>query len=377
MNREKYLHEAKKGLEELSGHAFENYKMIQLPPHRSFNFGATGIAYLFWKAACLLEDPDWLHYARLWLDHVLAAPEDKAEMVDPDKGEVIHKLQVEDSFYYGNRGLYFMQALMGRAEDDPRSLALGLRSFTAKSESRLKVQELLEGIAGWLVGCALLYREADSEILKTYGDELASALEETALDPGGSIPWENNPLLGLAHGRAGNYYGLLVWSNITGYRPPDWVWQGLEHYTTLSVRHDHGKSWPISIHDEKNYMNSWCNGAPGLLHLWALAYRLTDNRLYLETARETADYAVNQPPHRIGHLCCGAAGVAYGLLSLHRVDPEGPWLGHAEKQTGLSLDGVLETDWNLSLYKGSAGRISLCLDLAFLSEAQQPGMEII
>jgi serine/threonine-protein kinase len=373
MNREAYLEKARKGLAHLASHSFENYRLVQSPPYRSFNFGAAGVAYLFWKAACLLEETDWLHYARLWIDHVLAAPEDDPEILDPDRGRVVHRLQVRDSFYYGNRGVYFVQALIAHAEDDPRALASGLRAFNEESTGGLKDEELLEGMAGRLVGCALLYRETGLDALKTFGDGLAKALEETAAT-GDGVPWETNPRLGLAHGRAGNYYGLLVWAHAAGYEPPGWVWQGLERYAGSGVRHGRGVSWPVSVQDESAYMNSWCNGAPGLVHLWALAYRLTENPLYLETARKTAAYAADQPDHRIAHLCCGAAGAAYGLLALHRVDPGGDWLAQAEKQAALCLEGVLEPEWHLSLYKGEAGRTSLMLDLAYPSEARQPGM---
>ena len=324
-----YLSRAVAGLGELSKYSFENMRLVHSPPYRSMYAGGAGIAYTFWKAACALEEPLWFDHARLWIEHAYAAPPDDNKITYPEIPDEPVEIQPADSLLFGDRGLLFTKALIAASEDSQPALDRSLEKYMFPEKKRLPVQEYLQGIAGRLVGCALLYRDLPQERLKDYGDGLANDLIETAGVTDGSFPWKRNHRLGFAHGRAGNFYALLLWSNETGYTLPLWFRPALEQFARSGRKHNHGISWPISEKSEEDYMDSWCNGAPGMIHLWTLAGTHYRDALFLETATATGKYCIDMPETKLGHLCCGAAGVAYGFLALNRVDPNGPWLEQA------------------------------------------------
>ncbi len=375
MTKSRALSKAMKGIEELAQYSFKNMCLVHAPPYRSLYAGGAGIAYTFWKAACILDEAKWLDYARFWIDHVIAAPEDERIIKLPEKPMETVEIQVKDSLLFGNRGIDFVRALIAYAQDDRPILEKALENYTAPESKRLTQQEFLQGIAGRLVGCALLYRETGEASLKKYGDSIAKDLTATAEVSNGVVPWPNNHKLGFAHGRAGNYYALLLWSKETGYPLPEWVLTGLKQYAKSGRKHKYGISWPIDERDERGYMDSWCNGAPGLILLWTLAYNLYKDPLFLETARATGEYCIHKTNYHLGHLCCGAAGVSYALLSLNRIDPSGPWLEYAFHYADFAEHGSIIKLWRLGLYSGLAGIICLMLDLQNPKEAEQPVVE--
>lgn len=374
MSGSKWKERALDRLGTLAECSFKSFKLIHRPPYRSFNSGATGIAYTFWKAACILDDPEWLHHARFWIDHVDATPEDDSIVEMPEQEGSTAEIQVEDSFYHGNRGVRFVQALIAYAQNDSRCFNNAVDKFVKPEKKRLEVQEMLQGIAGRLVGCAVLLNETGIEFFEEHGNALAGDLIGSARISGDGIPWGNNHRLGLAHGRAGNYYALLVWSKVSGRKLPDWVLDELVKYADSGTKQEHGISWPIDERYPDRYMNSWCNGAPGLLHLWSLAYRVYGEPVFLETARKTGEFCVHLEDYAFGHICCGAAGVSYGLLSLNSIDPDGPWLDHTTRYAEIAFGGKLITQYRLSLYTGSAGIACLMLDMERPESAEQPGM---
>lgn len=134
--------------------------------------------------------------------------------------------------------------------------------------------------------------------------------------------------------------------------------------------------WPIDERDPGRYMNSWCNGAPGLILLWCLAYELFNDDLFLNTARKAGEYCAHEHDHTYGHICCGAAGADYAMLCLNRYDPQGPWLDHAYRFGEQSWQGLMVKHWRMSLYNGLAGMVCLMLDLNDPINARQPVFEI-
>lgn len=362
---------ALEALERLSLCSFDGFGMAHRPPYRSFNAGASGIAYTFWKAACALQEPRWLHRARLWIDYVLSLPDDEPVVELPEEEGSTAEIDIDGSLYHGNRGVRLVQALVAYAQNDPRHLNKAIDKFTAPAASPTGVPELLQGAPGRLVGCAILMQETGYDYFREHGDRIASGLLESAMED--EIPWRDNHLLGIAHGRGGIYYALLLWSRVSGYRLPDRFMAKLARFARSGSARDHGVSWPIDERRPERYMDTWCNGAPGLLHLWSLAYEIGGERPFLETARLTGEYCIHRDDYYYGHICCGSAGAAYGLLSLHRIDPDGPWLGHAVRFAASAPSGTVMAPYRLGLYTGAAGAACLMLDMLDPAHAAQPG----
>jgi lantibiotic modifying enzyme len=372
MTESSWTSRAMECLYQLADYSYVNMCLTHSSSHRSLYYGGAGIAYAFWKAACHLEDPEWLHHARLWIDNVDAAPEDDRMLRIPEKPNEPIQIQIHDSFFLGNRGVSFTQLLIAHSEDNPMQYERALSAFTAPERERLSKQELFQGIAGRLIGCALLFSETNDERLREHGNSLAKDLISTAQVRGTMDPWRDNHRLGLAHGRGGNLYALLLWSQEARHAPPDWLLESLGKFARSGREQKHGAAWPTDERNERRYMNTWCNGAPGLILLWCLAYRYYGETVFLETARSAAEYCINEPDPLVGNICCGAAGVSYALLSLHAIDSGGPWRNHALRYATLAIKGMMDSHYRLSLYRGLAGIVCLMLDMANPEEALQP-----
>ena len=366
--REKAL----KGLKKLSGLRFENFSALHNPPYRSLNNGATGIAYTFWKAASALDDPEWLHHARLWIDHVAALPDDDRIVGLPEGDGDTAEIEIEDSLFHGNRGVQFVKMLVSYAQADDYNANKFLRRFEKPTARKRDVQDLLQGIPGRLVGFSILYDETGYDYLGEKGAEVAGELLGTAdQSPGGAL-WGNNAYLGMAHGRGGILYSLLFWAKVSGYTLPGSIIDEARRHTSFGIEQEHGLRWPIREDKPDAFMDSWCHGTPGQLHLMTLAYEITGDTFFLETARKAGDYMAHIKEYTLGHLCCGAAGAAYGLLSLNRIDPEGPWLDHATRFAGMAERAKPIARFRLGLYTGLAGIVCLQLDMVNPMDARQP-----
>ena len=374
MTRSKYLSGAIEGLDKLVQHSYKSMCLIHAPAYRAMYSGGAGIAYTFWKAACFLDDAEWLHQARFWIDHVIAAPEDDPIMRIPEKPSEFIEINPRDSLLFGNRGVWFVKALIAAAEDNKPALEKSLKYFTEPAGQQSETQEYLQGTAGRLVGCALLYRETGEEILKKYGDSLAAQLIDSAGFSNTDVPWCKNRKLGFAHGRAGIYYGLLSWNRETSHPLPDQLYSGLRQFALSGRKQDYGLAWPIAEDNDDEYMDGWCNGAPGMIHLWCLAYNQYNEPLFLDIARETGKYCTNVRDSGFGHICCGAAGIAYALLSLNQIDPQSSWINHAARYVYMANNGSPMKTWSLSLYGGLAGIVCLMLDMENPENAGQPAV---
>jgi len=377
MDDRELLNRARKGLREIAEAGYKEMTKIQPPFHRSLYYGGAGIGYMFRRAACRLEEAEWLHYARHWIDSARVTPEpEMGGEMSREAGPI--EFRMEDSQFFGDRGISFSRALIAYSEDNLLDLKAALKDFTAPEVKRLDRQELFHGLSGRLVGTALLYWETGAEELKPYGDRLSEDLSETAFRPGECVPWEHNRLLGLSHGRAGNYYALFLWSHVSGYELPPWAVPSLRAYADSGIERGRGIGWPVNLEDQKPlFLNNWCHGAPGLVLLWTLAYRLTQEDIFRRAALAAGEFAAHEPPGPVGYLCCGAAGIAYGFLALHRLGlySDDEWLEQAWRFAGPAWEKARESRWPLSLYKGLAGVICLYLDLLQPGKAHFPAVE--
>jgi eukaryotic-like serine/threonine-protein kinase len=362
-------------LEELARCSFPLMCTIHRSPFRSLYAGGAGIAYALWRAACLLGEPEWLHLARAWIDQAAAAPLDEPSITTPDDPKHSVAVHVQDSFYLGARGVWFVQSLVAHAEDNPLMLREARKAFTSPSLEEVREQELLQGIAGRLVGCTLLWRETGEAPLEKHARVLAQDLLSAAGVPADTTPWADNHRLGLAHGRAGNFYALLLWAKETGSELPEWVGAGLRQLAAAAKERSHGISWPVDDRGEDRYMDTWCNGAPGFVHLWSLAYQLYHDPLYLTLAKQAGEYCAYRRRQMVGTLCCGAAGYSYAFLRLHCMDPGGPWLDHARRHADIAAQSRMDPYARLGLFRGLAGLACLLLDLENPREARLPALE--
>lgn len=195
--------------------------------------------------------------------------------------------------------------------------------------------------------------------------DLTSHLEEISLD--------RYPYLGVSHGVAGELYALLIWCEVSGHQlfSPGLVAR-LHDLADLGQQIGAGLRFPINAKSKPGFMESWCHGTPGYVHLWSAAYRSLGEPRFLRLVEETARVVSGADP--IGQtLCCGDSGRAYALLEAFRLTREPIWLRRAEDLARHAVgQSSTHSELSYSLYKGGLGPGLLALDLEAPAQASMP-----
>lgn len=203
------------------------------------------------------------------------------------------------------------------------------------------------------------------------GTELSAKLCRRAVPDGrGSVSWKELQGLGLAHGAAGAFLALLLWSAAAGSALPRWFAPSLA--ALLDTARDSPERFtPLPPHGSR-----LCSGTIGLAYLAARAGQILGDSSFLAAARRVATLATAHLPS-YADLCCGRAGCAFALLPLARQDPAGPWRKLAQD---LALSTLLcdREDWSLAgLYGGEAAIPCLALNMTFGIDSGPPCLDFI
>ncbi|XP_042569947.1 lanC-like protein 2 isoform X2 [Cyprinus carpio] len=240
--------------------------------------------------------------------------------------------------------------------------------------------ELLYGRAGYLY--ALLY--VSKEIGPDAVDETTIAKVVTAILESGKnlskeekkaercpllYEWHKKQYVGAAHGLAGIYYMLLQPSAKVSQDTLNELLRPSVDY----VRHKKFRSgnYPSSLSNETDRLVHWCHGAPGVLHMLIMAYKVFRDEKYLRDAAECGEVIWQRGLLRKGYgLCHGTAGNGYAFLSLYHATQDKKYLYRACKFAEWCLDygthGCRIPDRPYSLFEGMAGAIH------YLSDVIQP-----
>jgi serine/threonine-protein kinase len=354
-------------------------------PTASVNTGAAGLAYALLRIAQQEEDERLLAAADVWAN---AAVRDLATA--PDRA--LHGADLEltpdvvgpASLYHAAPGVHAVAALVAHARADAEQRRRAVEAFTACARQAEPRLELAFGMAGTLLGCAILtdaLRQSSAEdaaLLQALGEDLSARIlrELDALPPIGEAAAP--PSLGMAHGWGGILYALLTWARATGGPPPK-LEARLDQLAALATPCGRGLAWPITVGGHRGadgLRASWCNGAAGLVYLWTLAHDQFGDPAYAELAT-AAGWTAYEGPATGGDLCCGLAGRAYALLHLYRRGAGELWRERAQDLAGRAAEDIrvhaLRRD---SLYKGEIGVALLAVDLERPEEARMPFFEI-
>lgn len=253
------------------------------------------------------------------------------------------------SLYYSEDGIGFLRLLLHSSQDVRPSRA-SLAFFARCRDAIGGPVELLQGAAGYLTALVLLHRRAPD----TRALECADALAKDMLARVGA--WSHTGSPTFAHGQAGAFHALLLWSIETARALPAPLEEALEHFA------DEAAATPAPRHAMDL---SWCNGAAGMALVWTKAYAATRERRYLRLARRDARRLSSGVRGASGDLCCGFAGRAYALLALHAVDPNPDWLTRATDLGERAAHAMVKSAgaWPNGLFKGFPGLVCLARDL--------------
>ncbi|XP_053714791.1 lanC-like protein 2 [Synchiropus splendidus] len=250
--------------------------------------------------------------------------------------------------------------------------------------------ELLYGRAGYLY--ALLY--VNKEIGASTVDEGTISKVVTAIIESGKsfsaeqkktercpllYEWHKKQYIGAAHGLAGIFYMLMQPSaNVHPDMLAELVRPSIDY-----VRHKRFRSgnFPSSLSNESDRLVHWCHGAPGVIHLLIMAYKVFKEEKYLKEAAECAEVIWQRGLLRKGYgICHGTSGNGYAFLSMYKLTQEKKYLYRACKFAEWCLDygthGCRIPDRPYSLFEGMAGAIHYLSEIATPETSCFPAFEL-
>ena len=352
-------------------------------PTCSVNYGAAGIAYALYRLSTLREEPQLLALADLWVTRALAHGDDP-DAWHSDAIDVTAERVGPISTFHTAAGAYCVAALVSHARGDAGGRRLAVEGLLRSSAAPCPSLDVTLGRSSTVLACANLLPAigpADPEAaaaLEELGDRtLAGVWDE--LDGFGAIrDCPELRHLGIAHGWAGVLYVTLRWSALTGMPLPAAMERRLDELARCAEPAGRGLRWKVIAGGPGGrYMNGWCNGSAGYVHLWTLAHRLHPDGRFLELA-EGAAWNAWEADASISTVCCGRAGRAYALLDLYRHTEDEAWLRRArvlaDRAAAESAPGESEGHDD-SLYKGRLGPALLAADQAAPHDACLPFFE--
>lgn len=342
------------------------------PPTASITYGSAGIGLALHRIACASENGELFAQADCWSARALRDLSG-SEAFYSDELDVTSANIGSCSIYHGPAGVYLTAALIAAARGDTLAWTEAIRNFVEICRVRCEVLDLTLGVAGALLGCALLLEARDDRRVRGIGADLCAQLSQSV----DRAPISESPetsILGVAHGWAGILYALTTWCVVAHQPFPSSLQPRLQELSGFAYPVGRGLSWPRDLQRsmENSEIWGWCNGSAGFVFLWIAAYRAYKDRHYLDLA-ERAAWNVWELPAASPSLCCGIAGQTYALLNCYRCSDDEKWLRRA-LQRASSAKSV---NWRReSLYKGDLGLAVLAFDLENPRGARMPMFEL-
>ncbi len=349
-------------------------------PTATVNYGAAGIAYLFYRASCLLDRPDLLALADVWIERAKLALE-----AEPSEACFDPRVGLEPStvgrtaLYHSAAGVHCVDGLIACVKDDREGADAAVGSFVAAAETTDARNDLTTGRAGHLIGCASLMEAnraagyAENRLLGLGSARQAELVSDWS-SCAEAVAGNEDPFLGVAHGWAGVAFAMLRFQPISLEPLPAAAVQMLDDLERLALS-DGDRAWWHRGPGDDVIWPGWCHGSPGYAMLWAQAHRVLSEDRYLELGRMAAEHAWSDPAP-IGHLCCGTAGQAYGFLCLYRLTGEGVYVDRARSMLDRAIDFVGDQGMTQnSLYKGDVGVAVLEAELQEPLQSAMPMFE--
>ncbi len=354
-------------------------------PTANVNFGAAGIAGFLLRSSGVLQRPDLLAAADLWIER--AKREDRAspENAFYDRSRGLDESTVgRRSFYHSVSGMHWMDAQIAIACDQRKRLSAAIDAFVSSARVSDPRADLVSGTAGLVLACASLIEALDGvemvderDRLRGIGDQLIADLLAGWGTIDEALPGTSEAFLGVAHGWAGAVYAIVRYASACGEPVPQKAVETLRSLAGAAQRTGDCVYWPIGSMNEE-LGTGWCHGTSGHALLWTEVQRSMpyDELGAAELAMGAAEHIWQAQPPSVGHLCCGAAGQGYAFLALYRMTGDGRYVDRARDRLQCAV-GFAGTHGMLpeSLYKGELGVALLEMDLAEPHLAAMPMFE--
>ncbi|XP_013785557.1 lanC-like protein 2 [Limulus polyphemus] len=191
--------------------------------------------------------------------------------------------------------------------------------------------------------------------------------------------WHEKHYLGAAHGLSGILYMLLqAQEYLSAGDLKDLIKPSVDYI--MALKFDSG-NFPSSLSNSTDRLVHWCHGAPGVIHLAAVAYKVFGDEKYLQAARECGEVIWKRGLLQKGYgICHGVSGNAYAFLLLFQLTHEEKYAYRAVKFAEWCYDygkhGCRTPDRPLSLFEGLAGTVYFLNDLLHPEQAAFPAFQL-
>jgi eukaryotic-like serine/threonine-protein kinase len=351
------------------------------PPTASLHYGAAGIAYMFYRLACLNEDPAFLAVADMWAERALREslkPEGffSAELARTNGGPG------PISLYHTVSGVHLVRGIVSSAQADWTTTGQAVREFCAAGAAASENVDATLGQASVLLGCAHLLpglpASAGADAVLDLGHNLHRSIWARLNSYGDVAASDSLTWLGIAHGWAGALYATLRWLQVTDQPPAPTVINRLDELHRTAEPTGHGLRWPrqsTTPSPDRRPTTGWCHGSAGYVHLWNLAEATCPDKSYRDLAERAAWHTWEAPVPLGASLCCGYGGQAYALLSMYRCTGDPVWRARASNLVERAAGPARRTLRLNSLYAGDVGIALLAAEVQRPEIARMPAFE--
>lgn len=281
--------------------------------------------------------------------------------------------------------LYSMLGETSDSEDCLRRL-YNLQHKVMQDESL--PDELLYGCVGYLF--ALLFIQhylgkdaVDQNVILQVCHKILKSGQQTAHKQRSKCPlmyeWHDKNYFGAAHGLCGIFYILMkIDAPSLNSQIEDLVRPSIDYMLNLQFP---SGNCPSSYGSTTDKLVHWCHGAPGWIHMFALAYQKFQQDKYLNAAKQCAEVIWQRGLLQKGYgICHGTAGNAYAFLLMFKLTGDKSYLYKAMKFAEWCFDygkhNCRTPDRPFSLFEGMAGTIYFMADLMDPSNAKFPAFDL-
>ncbi|XP_047122822.1 glutathione S-transferase LANCL1 isoform X1 [Hydra vulgaris] len=303
-----------------------------------------------------------------------------------------HCRQKKLSFLCGDSGCLALSTvlLMNSDPDVSKQSLFQLLSLSDLLSNDNIPDELLYGKAGYLFALLFVYQSYKHLIPSQLIQKVVNHLFEDGIGNISSThvlclsyTWHNKHYVGAAHGYIGILYILLQVKLLL----PSCI--SSEQLKTIALCLDQllelrftSGNICSSIGNTTDKLVHWCHGAPGAVHLYALAYKIYADNKYLNAAHRFAEVIWSRGLLCKGYgLCHGVAGNGYAFLCMFQLTNDSSYLWKAVKFAEWCLDygvhGCRTPDHPFSLFEGLAGTLYFLLDILTPYQAKFPAFQLL
>ncbi|XP_062608845.1 lanC-like protein 3 isoform X1 [Saccostrea cucullata] len=312
------------------------------------------------------------------------------------------------SFILGQAGVLVLCSLLYKTIGDEKSSDRYIAQYAQLAEHCKKIDffgrngsdELFVGRAGYLCGVLALRQKTGKQVI---GDDVLTGLWRTMVASGRkgaekqhSSPksalmysYYNTEYLGAAHGLSSILQMLLSFPEILKSDPAaeqdirksvDFM-LGLEQHGNYPPAMD--EVGPHHRRPEDQELVHWCHGAPGVVYLFARAFKVWGDQRYLDACLRCGEVTWTKGLLKKGPgICHGVAGSGYVFLLLYRLTGDFKHLHRAQQFAEFLFTeefqrGARVPDTPFSLYEGYAGTVCFLADLIQPDKAEFPFFNVI